>query len=108
MAKNNQQGTAAASAQIPPDITLPVTPDASEQTPTDITPTVTPDASEQTPTDTTPTAGTREVLLRHKTIYPHYRRAGLVLTQAAKLYTVTDEQLAILKADVQVEIVGRK
>ncbi len=39
------------------------------------------------------------VVLRHKTEYPKYRRAGLVLTQMAQTYEVTEEQLAILKKD---------
>ena len=41
----------------------------------------------------------QSVILRHKTEYPHYRRAGLVLTQKAQTYDVTDEQLTILKKD---------
>jgi len=39
------------------------------------------------------------VVLRHKTEYPKYRCAGLVLTQKAETYEVTDEQLAALKKD---------
>jgi len=41
----------------------------------------------------------QNVILRHKTEYPRYRRAGLVLTQKAQTYEVTDEQLAMLKKD---------
>ena len=44
------------------------------------------------------------VVLRHKTEYPKYRRAGLVLTQKAETYEVTDEQLAMLKKDPWVEV----
>jgi hypothetical protein len=44
------------------------------------------------------------VILRHKTEYPGYRRAGLVLTQKAQTYEVTEEQLAILKKDSLVVI----
>jgi hypothetical protein len=41
----------------------------------------------------------QSVVLRHKTEYPKYRRAGLALTQKAETYEVTDEQLAMLKKD---------
>jgi hypothetical protein len=44
------------------------------------------------------------VVLRHKTEYPHYRRAGLVLTQKPETYEVTVEQLALLKRDYWVVI----
>jgi len=44
------------------------------------------------------------VTLRHKTEYPRYRRAGLVLTQKPETYEVTEEQLAALKKDKWVEI----
>ena len=44
------------------------------------------------------------VVLRHKTEYPRYRRAGLVLTQKAETYEVTEEQLAELKRDKWVVI----
>ena len=44
------------------------------------------------------------VVLRHKTEYPRYRRAGLVLTQKAETYEVTEEQLAALKSDSWVVI----
>jgi hypothetical protein len=47
----------------------------------------------------------RPVVLRHKTEYPKYRRAGLVLTQKAETYEVTEEQLAALKKDPWVEVV---
>jgi len=39
------------------------------------------------------------VILRHKTGYPRYRRAGLVLTQRPETYEVTKAQLAELKKD---------
>jgi len=45
------------------------------------------------------------VILRHKTEYPKYRRAGLVLSQKAETYEVTEEQFAALKKDPWV-IVG--
>ncbi|MDR0876571.1 MAG: hypothetical protein LBN21_00845 [Treponema sp.] len=48
---------------------------------------------------------TQKVILRHKTAYPQYRRAGLILTQKVAEYEVTDKQLAILKKDSWV-IVG--
>jgi hypothetical protein len=44
------------------------------------------------------------VKLRHTTIYPFYRRAGLVLAQKARSFTVTASQLAELEKDVWVEI----
>ena len=46
----------------------------------------------------------QSVILRHKTEYPRYRRAGLALTQKAQTYEVTDEQLAALKKDPWVVI----
>ena len=42
------------------------------------------------------------VTLRHTSPYPHYRRAGLLLTSQWKPYAVTAEQLAALKADTWV------
>jgi hypothetical protein len=44
------------------------------------------------------------VILRHKTEYPKYRRAGLALTRNAEAYEVTDAQLAALKKDPWVAI----
>ena len=44
------------------------------------------------------------VVLRHKTEFVHYRRAGLLLTQKAETYEVTEEQLAQLKRDYWVVI----
>jgi hypothetical protein len=46
------------------------------------------------------------VTLRHKTEYPRYRRAGLVLSQKAQSYDVTEAQLAALKKDKWVVIEG--
>jgi hypothetical protein len=45
------------------------------------------------------------VTLRHKTEYPQYRRAGLVLKQTPGEFRVTAEQLAALKKDKWVEII---
>jgi hypothetical protein len=44
------------------------------------------------------------VTLRHKSPYPHYRRAGLVLTDQFKPYEVTALQLDALEEDSWVEI----
>jgi len=44
------------------------------------------------------------VILRHKTEYPRYRRAGLVLTGKPETYEVTEEQLAELEKDKWVVI----
>jgi hypothetical protein len=44
------------------------------------------------------------VVLRHKTEFAHYRRAGIVLTQKPETYEVTEEQLALLKRDYWVVI----
>jgi hypothetical protein len=44
------------------------------------------------------------VTLRHKSPYPHYRRAGLLLTGRWKSYAVTAEQRAALENDAWVEI----
>lgn len=44
------------------------------------------------------------VSVRHKTIYPVYRRAGLVLRGIAKEERVTAEQLETLKSDPWVEV----
>jgi hypothetical protein len=59
-----------------------------------------PPANQQNKTD----GKKQAVILRHKTEYPKYRRAGLVLTQKAETYEVTDEQLAALKKDPWVVI----
>jgi hypothetical protein len=48
--------------------------------------------------------GTKAVSLRHKTEYPQYRRAGLILKQTHAEFYVTAEQLAVLKKDKWVEI----
>jgi hypothetical protein len=52
-----------------------------------------------------PGDGLTAVTLRHKTEYPQYRRAGLVLKQKPGEFRVTAEQLAVLKNDKRVEIV---
>jgi hypothetical protein len=52
-----------------------------------------------------PGDGLTAVTLRHKTEYPFYRRAGLVLKQKPGEFRVTAEQLAVLKNDKWVEIV---
>ena len=59
------------------------------------------DPKEKTPADPKDKTEAKKqpVVLRHKTEYPKYRRAGLVLTQTAQTYEVTEEQLAILKKD---------
>ena len=44
------------------------------------------------------------VSIRHKTTYPLYRRAGIVLTNLFKPYEVTAKQLTNLKKDPWVEI----
>ena len=54
-----------------------------------------------------PSGGVRPVNtinLRHKTGYPSYRRAGLLLTNQFKPYEVTAEQLETFKNDPWVEI----
>jgi hypothetical protein len=48
------------------------------------------------------------VTLRHKSPYPLYRRAGLLLTSQWKAYGVTAEQLAALQNDAWVEIQNPK
>jgi hypothetical protein len=50
-----------------------------------------------------PPVKTFSVFLRHRTSYPYYRRAGLLLTNQFKPYTVTAEQLEVLKKDAWVE-----
>ena len=49
-------------------------------------------------------AETTEASMRHKTPHPHYRRAGLVLTNQFKPYPVTATQLEVLQKDSWVEI----
>jgi len=44
------------------------------------------------------------VVLRHKTGYPRYRCAGLVLTGKPETYQVTESQLEKLKRDPWVEV----
>ncbi|MDR1373796.1 MAG: hypothetical protein LBJ24_02370 [Treponema sp.] len=50
-----------------------------------------------------PKAETFSVTLRHKTPYPRYRRAGIVLTNQFIPYAVTEEQRAALERDTWVE-----
>jgi len=50
----------------------------------------------------------RPVVLRHKTEYPRYRCAGLVLTQKPETYQVTELQLLKLRIDPWVEVVDSK
>jgi hypothetical protein len=49
-------------------------------------------------------AETKPVTLRHKTQYPKYRCAGLVLTQKPETYQVTEARLEKLRSDPWVEI----
>ncbi|GAB6393611.1 MAG: hypothetical protein MdMp014T_2984 [Treponematales bacterium] len=48
------------------------------------------------------------VVLRHRTEFPKYRRAGLVLTRTPATYEVTAEQLSALKKDAWVEFAEEK
>ena len=48
---------------------------------------------------------TEPVQIRHKTEYPKYRCAGLLLTQKPETYTVTAAQLEKLRRDPWVEII---
>jgi len=57
-------------------------------------------------TENNANAKKQPVVLRHKTEYPRYRRAGLVLTQMPETYEVTDAQLALLEKDPWV-VVGK-
>jgi hypothetical protein len=52
----------------------------------------------------TPAVGGVTVTLRHRSPYPLYRRAGLVLTRQWKPCEVSEEQLAALKNDAWVEL----
>jgi hypothetical protein len=63
----------------------------------------TPPAPEESQSEP-PLKGTIQVSLRHKTEYPQYRRAGLVLKQTSAEFYVTAEQLAVLKKDKWVEV----
>jgi hypothetical protein len=47
---------------------------------------------------------TRTIQLRHKTQYPKYRCAGLVLTQKSETYRVNEAQLERLRRDPWVVI----
>ena len=50
---------------------------------------------------------TVEITANHKTIYPKYRRAGIVLGRLSETFTVTEEQLEILKNDAWVKVVEK-
>jgi hypothetical protein len=66
-----------------------------------------PELETETELETELEAGKRiTVTLRHKTEYPRYRRAGLVLSQKAQSYELTEAQLAALKKDKWVVIEG--
>jgi phage-related minor tail protein len=54
--------------------------------------------------DAAANAKTKPALLRHKTEYPKYRCAGLVLTQKPETYQVTQAQLEKLRGDPWVVI----
>lgn len=47
----------------------------------------------------------KTVILRHKTTFPTYGRAGIRMTNIPKEYRVTTEQLAVLKADPWFEVI---
>jgi hypothetical protein len=53
-------------------------------------------------------AETVSVTVRHKTEYPKYRRAGLVLSQKPEVHEVTASQLAALKSDKWVEVIEKE
>jgi hypothetical protein len=57
--------------------------------------------------DDTPKAEEKKVsvVVRHKTEYPRYRRAGLIFSQKPETHEVTEAQLAILKKDTWVEVI---
>jgi len=63
-----------------------------------------PELKDNSAPQTQHTGPTKKVILRHKTQYPKYRRAGIVLSQKAMEYEVTEEQLAILEKDVWVVV----
>jgi hypothetical protein len=52
----------------------------------------------------TKVAETKPAIIRHKTQYQKYRRAGLVLTQKPETYQVTEAQLEKLRSDYWVVI----
>jgi transposase len=59
-------------------------------------------------TDTAPAEEKKvSVVVRHKTGYPKYRRAGLSLSQKAETHEVTEAQLDALKKDPWVEIIEK-
>ncbi|MDR1239267.1 MAG: hypothetical protein LBK27_04060 [Treponema sp.] len=62
-----------------------------------------PQKNDTPPKNTPATQEIFPVTLRHKSPYPLYRRAGLLLTKQWKPYGVTAEQRAALQADTWVE-----
>jgi hypothetical protein len=62
-----------------------------------------PGSGEPPPGNTPVKQKTSLAILRHKSPYPYYRRAGLLLTTQWKPCEVTEEQLAALQSDVWVE-----
>jgi hypothetical protein len=85
-----------------------VPPPNTEGNGTDTPPPDTGDDDEDTPPPELETEAEKKitVTLRHKTEYPRYRRAGLVLSQKAQSYEVSVAQLAALKKDKWVVIEG--
>jgi hypothetical protein len=89
-----------ASAPTPPSACLSAPPSAGD------TPATPPDKPPESETQNgADDAKTITVTLRHKTEYPHYRRAGLVLKQTPQAFSVTEGQLALLMPDKRVEII---
>ena len=62
-----------------------------------------PNPGEKKKPEAAPPRKTVPVTLRHTTPYPQYRREGLLLTRQFRPYTVTAEQLAVLKRDAWIE-----
>jgi hypothetical protein len=56
----------------------------------------------------TKVAETKPAIIRHKTQYQKYRRAGLVLTQKPETYQVTESQLEKLRGDLWIVIEEEK
>jgi hypothetical protein len=105
MAKKNNSETEQLEAATPPE-----TP---EQTPPETPPEPPPsdgdkpgNAGGEAP-PATQTENKISVTLRHKTEYPQYRRAGIVLKQTPGEFSVTAEQLAVLEKDTWVEVVKK-
>jgi hypothetical protein len=62
------------------------------------------EANAKTEAEAAAKAETKPVMLRHKTQYPKYRCAGLILTKKQQCYQITPVQLVKLKGDPWVEI----